>query len=1447
MNWYTHVQGLRARPSRIWCPTRRAALALGFFGALMWGDSAWPEESRQTVIGPSLNPASAQVAPPILQLTVVPNSRKVDTLALHKLQFKLSDTLPLPLDAGFRVTYPAGFGLESLLTVLYADSDLVIPNPKFSQPLVRSGQSADFFLDSTGTATQPGAWIVLNLLRIRNFTLKGIYQIALEILGRDSTLLYGPTLSAPFSLSPGAADTISVTPSVAVSVAAGRSLLFAATVRDVYDNVIDTATVSWRVEPDTLGLQSGAIFTARRVGTGKVIAQYGTLVAESGQITVRPGTLASWEVQGMSPSGVAGTGLPGDSVVVTARDAFGNLKTDYVDSLYFSSTDPSAQLPATAAAPFLFTSADLGRHAFAAADFIFFRAGIDTIFVTGGGKSTLMQIAVSAASAVDFAVGAPATVTAGVPFAVSATSVRDLYGNPAGGTLSLYLHAADSISPSGQPPLLPELQAAGGSGIVNVRLHKSGTYPIFASVGDSIRWTDSIFVRPAAATQLDLAIAEPQFSSIAFLPPSTITAVDPFGNLDLGYALSGRTVTVSAQNGDPMTGNSFAATAFSLGTADLSGLGVTYSGRGGQVTFLATDGLAQGTSTPVDVVALTVDTVAFDQTEVRRGVDVLSGTIVLRMEGVGKASISGLSLETSFGSFPLSTVVPQLPDSLMGPGTTGYDFTWPVDGALPQACVPFGARVLGSFGADAVTAEFSGGPCLSVVSAAEPTLATLSPDTVAYAPVRYLANILNDGIRGVTLELAYTRLLISDSAGRIDTVRAETRGQVFLYPESSLVIAFAGTHGAPFAGDSAFATLEMRGYESGRPFAASTWLPDALQFRSPADVVYVPGTFSADTLLLGRAATLHLRLANTGGVPIDKIRPESTWIALWGILDTARLPLNVTATPLSRLAAGTDTLLAFELSAVEARLAGGTYQARLLMVGEQNHLYLKSVLELGQSVDLVGEARVRIDSVWITAPNAPHVSAGQSFLVSATISNQGLEPVDSVELALSATAGALFTSEAQITTIPQGDSRTAQWPVIADFVPVSLETFAVNVSRAVGRFTRVPAQVVPALDPQAAVQVQAPAEVRVEVEVYLPPEAADFRVAAGSDFQIAARFVNLGEAETGGGALRVAVTGGLVVAESTVVTLPPAGDALWNLTAPPADTSAQIVVSLEGTVDELNTSGPAAVAKSADTLEIEVAFEAPPLLVYDVQFGGGQIGTEFNPLRWGWKNADPSGQFPILLEKLEIEMIAGRSGAPLNAADYLTSAELEMAGSAVAATFSGGRLSFGQDSLRRIAPGDSEQVVLRVVPKGGPDFSEYRFATRSALWSAVERFVNGAGLTVPVVDERGQSLNIQSPLAFQSGTAPANYPNPFRAGVENTQIVYTLTQDAQVGIVLFAADGREVWSYEAPAGTPGGSAGANAVIWDGRNVDGRTVFDGVYFARIQGGGLDATLKIAVLK
>src|SRR5262249_58619495 len=67
-----------------------------------------------------------------------------------------------------------------------------------------------------------------------------------------------------------------------------------------------------------------------------------------------------WLLPASPPPATAGSA---GSVTVTALDAYGNTATAYAGTVHLSSSDPRAQLPAD----YTFTSADAGRHTFAAA------------------------------------------------------------------------------------------------------------------------------------------------------------------------------------------------------------------------------------------------------------------------------------------------------------------------------------------------------------------------------------------------------------------------------------------------------------------------------------------------------------------------------------------------------------------------------------------------------------------------------------------------------------------------------------------------------------------------------------------------------------------------------------------------------------------------------------------------------------------------------------------------------------------------------------------------------------------------------------------------------------------------------------------------------------------------------------------------------------------------
>jgi hypothetical protein len=96
-----------------------------------------------------------------------------------------------------------------------------------------------------------------------------------------------------------------------------------------------------------------------------------------------------------------------------------------------------------------------------------------------------------------------------------------------------------------------------------------------------------------------------------------------------------------------------------------------------------------------------------------------------------------------------------------------------------------------------------------------------------------------------------------------------------------------------------------------------------------------------------------------------------------------------------------------------------------------------------------------------------------------------------------------------------------------------------------------------------------------------------------------------------------------------------------------------------------------------------------------------------------------------------------------------------------------------------------------------------------------------------------------------------NYPNPFRAGSENTKIAYFLVENANVNIKIYDYTGILVWSKDIAAGSEGATGNLDKtyheIPWDGRNRRSELVRNGVYICKITAGSNSAIFKIAVAK
>jgi hypothetical protein len=219
------------------------------------------------------------------------------------------------------------------------------------------------------------------------------------------------------------------------------SIVVTAEVRDLWGNdVMDGTPVTFTVALDlgdgglspatdlTVDGMASTMITSTRSGSG--LASVSTVggVTGSTMITFTPGALSYFDLTGYPAEVAAGTGF-GSDVLVTAHDAYGNIKTDYTGAVYFTATDPAATLPFTIGHPYVFTPSDGGQRTFAGGGFVLRTTGDYRLTVTDGTVArTSDPITVVPGALGGFQLSAPENVIAGEPFSVTVTAY-DTEGN----------------------------------------------------------------------------------------------------------------------------------------------------------------------------------------------------------------------------------------------------------------------------------------------------------------------------------------------------------------------------------------------------------------------------------------------------------------------------------------------------------------------------------------------------------------------------------------------------------------------------------------------------------------------------------------------------------------------------------------------------------------------------------------------------------------------------------------------------------------------------------------------------------------------------------------------------------------------------------------------------------------------------------------------------------
>ena len=427
--------------------------------------------------------------------------------------------------------------------------------------------------------------------------------------------------TATVTFTPGAATHYTLTG--AASTTAGVAASVTVTARDAFGNVATgyTGTAHFTSTDGAATLPANYAFVAGDNGAhtfsvtlktagSKTVTATDTVTATitgSKAITVNPAAATTFTVTSSGGSETAGTGF---TVTVTAKDAFGNVDTNYTGTVHFTSTDGGATLPAD----YTFVGGDAGAHTFPAT---LTTVGSQTITATQGAVTgTTPAITVVPGAVASFTLtGVPASVVSGVPASVTVTA-KDAFANIVTGYVGIVHFSSNDPAAS----LPGDYTFTGGDAGVHTftngyTLFTTGARTVTASdtVSPAVTGTSPfISVTPGAASGATSTIAASPISILANgVTTSTITVTlkDVTGNLltaggnAVALATTSGTLSAVTDNGNgtytaTLTSSTVAGVASVSGTVDLApiAIGTTVTFHPGPATSFDVTGPATATA-----------------------------------------------------------------------------------------------------------------------------------------------------------------------------------------------------------------------------------------------------------------------------------------------------------------------------------------------------------------------------------------------------------------------------------------------------------------------------------------------------------------------------------------------------------------------------------------------------------------------------------------------------------------------------------------------------------------------------------------------------------------------------------------------------------------------------------------------------------------------------------
>jgi hypothetical protein len=1378
----------------------------------------------------------------ITQLAVFPQFDTVGIKTVYRVEFAFNGDTLQP-EVTVRLFFPAGFGLTEIDSTLYSDDD---PGNVEYQigGISLDGQELRVTFDEGGQAPASGSKITLKLFGVRNATAASTYQIALAIESQKGELIAAPTWSGSFSLRADKLATFSMYPEGIQQVRAGSILQFSVGTLDRFGNAVSVQPINWSLigVPSPTGTISGGTFQARHTGASRIVASYQSFTDTSSLVYVLPGVFAYFAVIGAPDTVMAGASWRNgiDDVVVTAYDLFENVSSDYNGAVYFLSSDDQAVIPYTKTTPYNFIPADQGRHTFPGSGFGFFKAGRQDLELLKG--DTVMQritgITVLPASVESYQISAPDTVMAGHTFNLSVGLAKDRWNNAVSGRVDLQLASGSGTAPAGALPSLPSFFVANGSGSGSAQLVLAGMDTLKVDLGGVVT-SLPIFVLADSLARFEFALDAVQVPGRSFTGKAELRAFDRFDNTCDWFNTELDPVTISCSGGGSVLNKRInTSSAFVDGVCDLKKIGTGYSGNDLYVTFTATSQTGKkGTSPSVGFSYLKITGGILNETTRYIG-EQYTFQLTISDFGNQPGVIDGIKLYVGNTLAVLPSVDRTFPDTIAQLSNRTYTYKGDVPNR-PGESVSFAAGFIGRIGNVSVSDSVGNLGSLTILPLEGVGVvgASLSPLQVsrgkAYGFSLRVFNNSNDDLRLTTA----TKLSLS---------------QIAEYPLENTVVVLA--HGGatelkfvktnvPVQSPDLFSDISVRliGTLGSVVFDQSFGITSAVITQSEPALSYQPASLSPTTMFRGRDVAFTLAVQNTGTATLST---SSTSVSLSVFAVGRQISANAEEGQYS-FSSGT-TNIPFKPVFIPVDFPTELDSLVVEINGTANGYDEAFRIPIpGSSVAVPSGAAAQLINTHLLARNAPHVNIGQPFKITATIRNQGDEPLQQIVVRLSSDGQSIFTDSILIVELPVAAESTITYEVTAAITPSSSELFSARITNATGTNSGLAAQLLTPLASTQVVVIQTPANLRLISSIASPPEAQDGVVEPSSAFILSASVLNNGQSTVGEGEVTLRqLEGTFVLTSESTQAFGIGQNVEWNLTAPAINDTGRFEIEITQAPEDDNTGITAKAVDRADTIviitteeQVAVGVDCTSLSSTLLAAGGTYEMLRFNFDIVGVSN-DP------YLKYIDVAL-HDRAGNEVTPSVLIAATSLRYNNdSDITGVANGNRLRFNLGE----GTGIPQVAVLSVTLQSAPTLLDAILYLDSNSFAA--EYISPAGAKpVPITARFASRLIIEHDLTLVPTALEQSffsYPNPFSPPSEQATIVYSSSVSKPATLKIFTLTGEEVLNRILPAPTSANEPAT--VIWDGKNADGVVVLNGVYIAVLSVEGMpEVRTKIAVVK